>query len=119
MKLKDYLQSDDFATMEYDDKVDYLKKAMPNTFGKQTPTEQRKFVFNSTKQPNYKQRDLISKAAGYGLPLAGQFGGEAVGGAAGGALGLPTGPEPLAAALGGGAVGGGLGAAAAEVPQIT
>jgi hypothetical protein len=115
MKTGEYLQSDDFATMEYQDKVDYLSKKSP-TFKALDPTKQREYIFTRTKQPQYKEPDIASKAMRYGIPLATQMGGEAVGAAGGGAVGtaIEPGIGTLAGVLGGKIAGGSAGSAGGE-----
>lgn len=107
---KGYLQSDEFSKKEYQDKVDFLSEHSP-TFSKMEPAAQREFIFKRTKQPEYKPRDTISKVARFAVPLAGQYGGEAVGGAAG----LETGPGALATAMAGGGAGATLGEGAVDL----
>jgi hypothetical protein len=108
MKLKEYVQTDEFLGQPLDQRQQWLSKQQG--WDKLPPEVQRQYLTGMGKA-DYKPRDLLSKAYGIGLPLAGQYGAEAAAGA-GGLAGIPEtgGASALAAAMGGVAAAGGAGA---------
>lgn len=109
MKLKEYVQSDDFLGQPLEHRQQWLSKQ--KGWEGLAPEIQRQYLTGFGKG-DYKPRDWISKAYGFGLPLVGQYGGEAAGEAGSIAASPATGGLSLAAGPGIAALGGGAGAAA-------